>query len=69
MAETIFPYLTTVEGPKLAAQAFGKDVAKLDVLRLAEESGTKGKWQADSSVDHGEARPLRALAAGSRWRV
>lgn len=29
LAETIFPYLTTVEGLKLAAQAFTKDVAKL----------------------------------------
>jgi mercuric reductase len=29
VAETIFPYLTTVEGLKLAAQAFEKDVAKL----------------------------------------
>ncbi|MCB0922800.1 MAG: mercury(II) reductase, partial [Actinobacteria bacterium] len=29
LAETIFPYLTTVEGLKLAAQGFGKDVAKL----------------------------------------
>ena len=29
LAETIFPYLTTVEGLKLAAQAFDKDVAKL----------------------------------------
>ncbi|MGE0853249.1 MAG: mercury(II) reductase [Hyphomicrobiaceae bacterium] len=29
IAETIFPYLTTVEGLKLAAQAFTKDVAKL----------------------------------------
>jgi mercury(II) reductase len=29
LAETIFPYLTTVEGLKLAAQAFAKDVAKL----------------------------------------
>lgn len=29
LAETIFPYLTTVEGLKLAAQAFEKDVAKL----------------------------------------
>jgi mercuric reductase len=29
LAETIFPYLTTVEGLKLAAQAFSKDVAKL----------------------------------------
>ena len=27
--ETIFPYLTTVEGLKLAAQGFGKDVSKL----------------------------------------
>ena len=26
---TIFPYLTTVESLKLAAQAFNKDVAKL----------------------------------------
>ncbi|HUZ73779.1 MAG TPA: mercury(II) reductase [Stellaceae bacterium] len=29
LAETIFPYLTTVEGLKLAAQTFAKDVAKL----------------------------------------
>ena len=29
LAETIFPYLTTVEGLKLAAQAFAKDVTKL----------------------------------------
>ncbi len=29
LAETIFPYLTTVEGLKLAAQAFRKNVAKL----------------------------------------
>jgi mercuric reductase len=29
LAETIFPYLTTVEGLKLAAQGFTKDVAKL----------------------------------------
>jgi mercuric reductase len=29
LAETIFPYLTTVEGLKLAAQAFAKDIAKL----------------------------------------
>jgi mercury(II) reductase len=29
LADTIFPYLTTVEGLKLAAQAFTKDVAKL----------------------------------------
>lgn len=29
LAETIFPYLTTVEGLKLAAQTFKKDVAKL----------------------------------------
>jgi mercury(II) reductase len=29
LAETIFPYLTTVEGLKLAAQAFAKDVARL----------------------------------------
>jgi pyruvate/2-oxoglutarate dehydrogenase complex dihydrolipoamide dehydrogenase (E3) component len=29
LAETIFPYLTTVEGLKLAAQGFAKDVAKL----------------------------------------
>ena len=29
LGETIFPYLTTVEGLKLAAQAFKKDVAKL----------------------------------------
>jgi mercuric reductase len=29
LAETIFPYLTTVEGLKLAAQAFDKDIAKL----------------------------------------
>ncbi len=29
LAETTFPYLTTVEGLKLAAQAFEKDIAKL----------------------------------------
>ena len=29
LGETIFPYLTTVEGLKLAAQGFGRDVAKL----------------------------------------
>lgn len=29
LGETLFPYLTTVEGLKLAAQGFGKDVAKL----------------------------------------
>ena len=29
LAETIFPYLTTVEGLKLAALGFEKDVAKL----------------------------------------
>jgi mercuric reductase len=29
IAETIFPYLTTVEGLKLAAEAFHKDVARL----------------------------------------
>ena len=29
LADTIFPYLTTVEGLKLAAQAFDKDVASL----------------------------------------
>jgi pyruvate/2-oxoglutarate dehydrogenase complex dihydrolipoamide dehydrogenase (E3) component len=29
IADTIFPYLTTVEGLKLAAQAFSKDVALL----------------------------------------
>ena len=29
LAETIFPYLTTVEGLKLAAQSFAKDLAKL----------------------------------------
>lgn len=29
LADTLFPYLTTVEGLKLAAQAFEKDVAKL----------------------------------------
>lgn len=29
LAETLFPYLTTVEGLKLAAQAFEKDIAKL----------------------------------------
>jgi mercuric reductase len=29
LAETIFPYLTTVEGLKLAALAFDKDMAKL----------------------------------------
>lgn len=29
LAETIFPYLTTVEGLKLAAQTFDRDVAKL----------------------------------------
>jgi len=29
LGETIFPYLTTVEGLKLAAQTFGKDVSQL----------------------------------------
>ena len=29
LADAIFPYLTTVEGLKLAAQAFSKDVALL----------------------------------------
>jgi mercuric reductase len=29
LGATIFPYLTTVEGLKLAAQTFDKDVAKL----------------------------------------
>jgi pyruvate/2-oxoglutarate dehydrogenase complex dihydrolipoamide dehydrogenase (E3) component len=29
LADTIFPYLTTVEGLKLAALSFAKDVAKL----------------------------------------
>jgi mercuric reductase len=29
LGETIFPYLTTVEGLKLAAQTFDMDVAKL----------------------------------------
>ena len=29
LGETIFPYLTTVEGLKLAAQGFGKDISKL----------------------------------------
>ena len=29
LGETIFPYLTTVEGLKLAAQGFEKEVAKL----------------------------------------
>jgi len=29
LADTIFPYLTGVEGLKLAAQTFGKDVSKL----------------------------------------
>jgi len=29
LSETIFPYLTTVEGLKLAAQAFDRDVKKL----------------------------------------
>jgi mercury(II) reductase len=29
LGATVFPYLTTVEGLKLAAQTFGKDVAKL----------------------------------------
>ena len=29
LGETIFPYLTTVEGLKLAAQSFEKDIAKL----------------------------------------
>ncbi len=29
LAETIFPYLTTVEGIKLAAQTFDKDVKML----------------------------------------
>jgi len=29
LAETIFPYLTAVEGVKLAAQTFKKEVKKL----------------------------------------
>ena len=29
LGATIFPYLTTVEGLKLAAQTFDKDIAKL----------------------------------------
>ena len=29
LGDTIFPYLTTVEGLKLAAQTFDKDVTKL----------------------------------------
>jgi mercuric reductase len=29
LAETIFPYLTTVEGLKLAAQSFNREVRKL----------------------------------------
>lgn len=29
LGATMFPYLTTVEGLKLAAQGFGKDVTKL----------------------------------------
>ena len=29
LGATIFPYLTTVEGIKLAAQGFGKDITKL----------------------------------------
>lgn len=29
LGETVFPYLTTVEGLRLAAQGFGKDVSKL----------------------------------------
>jgi mercuric reductase len=29
LGETIFPYLTTVEGLKLAALSFGKDVTRL----------------------------------------
>ena len=29
LGEMIFPYLTTVEGLKLAAQTFEKDVSKL----------------------------------------
>lgn len=29
LGETIFPYLTAVEGLKLAAQGFGKGVGKL----------------------------------------
>ena len=29
LAETIFPYLTTVEGLKLAAQGFTKGIARL----------------------------------------
>lgn len=29
LGETIFPYVTTVVGLKLAAQAFDRDVAKL----------------------------------------
>jgi mercuric reductase len=29
LGETLFPYLTTVEGLKLAAQSFAVDLAKL----------------------------------------
>jgi mercuric reductase len=29
LGETIFPYLTTVEGLKLAALGFGKDMTRL----------------------------------------
>jgi mercuric reductase len=29
LGATVFPYLTTVEGLKLAAQTFGKDVTML----------------------------------------
>lgn len=29
LGDMMFPYLTTVEGLKLAAQTFGKDVSKL----------------------------------------
>jgi len=34
LGETIFPYLTTVEGLKLAAQSFGKDVTKLSCCAI-----------------------------------
>jgi pyruvate/2-oxoglutarate dehydrogenase complex dihydrolipoamide dehydrogenase (E3) component len=29
LAETVFPYLTTLDGLKLAAQSFTRDIAKL----------------------------------------
>jgi hypothetical protein len=44
LADTIFPYLTTVESLKPAALAFGKDVTKLLVLRrLTAWTGLSGR--------------------------